>query len=73
MIEWSPAPGSGRVVAVAYNAEAEQILVQFPDGIRWWYGQCPLQVWEDFTAPGTSMGKYIHQVLNQHPNGRYDR
>lgn len=72
MIEWMPVAGSARVVADAYDPETERILVEFPTGIRWWYGNCPLQVWEEFNAPGTSKGQYISMVLNHHPNGRYD-
>jgi hypothetical protein len=60
------------VAAVAYESDTETILVQFPNGIRWWYANCPLQVWEEFNAPGVSKGKYIAQVLNGHPNGRRD-
>jgi hypothetical protein len=72
MIEWIPVAGSSRVVAVAYREDTETILVQFPDDIRWWYGACPPQVWEEFNAPGTSKGTYIARVLNYHPNGRYE-
>ena len=72
MIEWIPVGGSTRVAANAYDAEREMILVQFHDGIRWWYGNCPQMTWEEFDAPGTSKGQYITAVLNQHPNGRYE-
>lgn len=70
MYEWLPISGSSRIVAAAYDAATEQILVEFPEGIRWWYGECPAIVWEEFMAPGTSKGQYIHRVLNHHPNGR---
>ena len=71
MIEWSPVSGSSRIVAEAYDDEAERIYVRFPDGVEWWYAACPRHVWEQFTAPGQSRGLYIHQVLNQKPNGRH--
>ena len=63
--------GSKRIVAEAYDAESETIYVRFTDGVEWWYGACPLPVWEEFTAFGQSRGRYIHQVLNHKPNGRH--
>ena len=71
MIEWSPVSGSSRIVAEAYEEEAERIFVRFPDGVEWWYAACPRHVWDEFTAPGQSRGQYIHQVLNHKPNGRH--
>ena len=70
MLEWMQVRDSKRVVAVAYDEEAERIYVQFPDGVRWWYAGCPRQTWEEFTAPGTSKGQYIDRVLNSHPYGQ---
>lgn len=71
MIDWIPVAGSTRVVAEAYDAEAERILVRFREGVEWWYGACPPSVWAQFTAPGQSRGQFIHQVLDHKPNGRY--
>lgn len=71
MIEWSPVSGSSRIVAEAYDEEAERIYVRFPDGVEWWYAACPRHVWEEFTTPGQSRGQYIHLVLNHKPNGRH--
>jgi hypothetical protein len=71
MIEWSPVSGSTRIVAEAYDPTAETIYVRFPNGIEWWYGACPLQVWQEFTAAGQSRGQFIAHVLNYKPNGRY--
>ena len=71
MIEWSPVSGSSRIVAEAYEEEAERIYVRFPDGVEWWYAACPRHVWDEFTALGQSRGQYIHQVLNHKPNGRH--
>lgn len=71
MIEWAPVEGSSRVVAEAYVAETETILVRFPDGVEWAYSACPPAVWEEFTAPGQSRGEYIARVLNAKPNGRW--
>lgn len=71
MIEWTPVTGSSRIVAEAYDPETETIYVRFPDGVEWWYRACPPQVWAEFAAAGQSRGKYIHQVLNNKPNGRY--
>ncbi|MFN8546601.1 MAG: KTSC domain-containing protein [Candidatus Eisenbacteria bacterium] len=71
MIQWKSVTGSSRIVAEAYDAEAERIYVRFPNGIEWWYAACPRNVWEAFSAFGQSRGQYIHQVLNHKPNGRH--
>ena len=70
MIEWIEVSGSTRIVAEAYNTETETIYVRFPDGVEWFYAACPPDVWQQFTAPGQSRGKFIHTVLNFKPNGR---
>lgn len=70
-IEWQYVE-STRIVAEGYDPGAETIYVEFPrGGVQWWYGACPPDVWEQFTAPGQSRGQFIHQVLNGKPNGRY--
>jgi hypothetical protein len=71
MLEWNPVLGSERIVAEAYDADGERICVRFTDGVEWWYGACPPDIWEAFTAPGQSKGAYIAQVLNHKPNGRF--
>jgi hypothetical protein len=71
MIEWTPVSGSTRIVAESYDAAAETIYVRFPDGVEWWYGACPSQVWQEFTSPGQSRGQFIARTLNFKPNGRY--
>lgn len=58
------------VVAVAYDREGEKILVEFDNGVRYWYGECTPLTWDEFMAPGQSKGQYIHQVLEGHPYGR---
>lgn len=69
-IEWK-AVSSTRIVAEAYNAESEEIYVEFPKGgVRWWYGACPEDVWARFTAEGQSRGQFINEVLDYKPNGR---
>jgi hypothetical protein len=71
MIEWVEVSGSIRIVAEAYDSISETIYVRFPNGVEWWYGACPLHVWEEFTAPGQSRGQYIKDNLNYKPNGRH--
>lgn len=71
MIVWNTVSGSTRIVAEAYDAETERILVRFPNGVEWWYAACPRNIWEEFTTLGQSRGKYIHEVLNHKPNGRF--
>lgn len=70
MIEWVVVSGSSRIVAEAYDPETEIIYVRFPDGVEWLYEACPPHVWQEFTAPGRSRGKYISDVLNLKPNRR---
>lgn len=69
MIEWQPVPASSRIVAEAFLAELETILVRFPNGKEWAYSACSQEVWEQFTAPGQSRGEYIAAVLNAKPHG----
>lgn len=70
MIEWTPVSGSDRIVAEAYDPDAETINVRFPNGVEWYYAACPPDTWECFTAPGQSRGEYIASTLNHKPNGR---
>lgn len=70
-LEWN-AVESTRIIAEAYDPVTETIYVEFPtNGVQWWYGSCPPDVWEQFTSSGQSRGQFIHQVLNAKPNGRY--
>ena len=71
MIEWSEVSGSTRIIAEAYDQEAETIYVRFPNGVEWAYAACPRDVWEEFSAPGQSRGQYISQILNLKPNARH--
>ena len=70
MLNWQSVGGSSRIVAEAYDSDNEVIYVRFPDGVEWWYSECPLHVWDEFTSPGQSRGKYIAAVLDHKPNGR---
>ena len=72
MTDWINITDSSRVVAIAYDAEQEAILARFPDGVEWQYFGCPSGVWEDFTALGTSKGRFIKYVLNTHIHGPLD-
>lgn len=69
MPDWRPVD-SARITDEAYDAENETIYVRFPDGVEWYYAACPPDVWEAFTSPGQSRGRFIHQSLNSKPNGR---
>lgn len=71
MIDWQPVIGSSRIVAEAYIAESETILVRFPSGVEWAYSACPPTTWQEFTAPGQSRGEYIAAVLDSKPMGRW--
>jgi hypothetical protein len=72
MLDWIGVGDSHRVSAVAYDSSKEIIYVRFcKDGIEWWYGNCPPHLWEEFIRPGVSKGRFIHDVLDAHPNGRF--
>ena len=69
-LEWIPVEGSERISAMAYDSATETIYVQFPKGgTQWHYDGCPPHLWSEFVA-APSKGQYIHQVLNNRPNGR---
>ena len=70
MFEWIPVE-SKAMTAYGYDPEAETIYIRFNDGKEWWYAACTRQVWEEFTAPGVSAGKFLNNVLRPRPNGRY--
>lgn len=72
VVEWISVDDSDRVVAVAYDQDAEMICVRFPNDVEWCYEGCPPRVWEDFMAPGASKGRFIHDVLNHQPHHRYE-
>ena len=72
MVDWIPINDSERVIAIAYDPDAEIICVRFPDGVEWCYEACTPRVWEDFIAPGTSKGAFIRDVLNHQPHHRYE-
>lgn len=67
MIEWKVVEGSSRIVAEAYLADEQIILVRFPDGVEWAYLECPPHIWEEFTDPRQSRGAYISSVLDSKP------
>lgn len=71
MIEWIPVADSQAIEAEAYDPEAERIYLRFHGGQEWWYAACPPQVWQEFTAPGQSRGKYFHAVLKYKPSGQH--
>lgn len=72
MIDWIDVTDSERVVAVAYDSDEETIYVRFKNsGVEWCYRSCPPQIWEQFTLPGVSKGRYIREVLDHHPHGRH--
>ena len=72
VIDWQLVAGSSRVVAEAYDAETDTIVVRFPDGVEWAYAACPPAVWAEYSAPGQSRGEYIARVLDAKPNGRWN-
>ncbi len=70
VIEWIEVTDSDRVSAIAYDAETERILVCFKSGgTEWQYHGCPPVVWEQFSDPATSKGRFIYEQLNTHTHG----
>lgn len=69
MMQWIDVVDSTRIIAMAYEEESETIYVRFPNGVEWFYSQCPRQTWEEFQV--SPKGEYIHSTLNSRPNGRY--
>ncbi len=71
-INWIDVTDSERVVAVAYDQAQETIFVRFKkDEVEWWYGSCLPHIREQFTIPAVSKGRFIREVLDNHPNGRF--
>jgi hypothetical protein len=70
MFEWKPV-ASDAISAEGYDSEAEIIYIRFKDGKEYWYSGCPQQVWDEFTEPGQSRGRYLNRVLRAKPFGRY--
>ena len=62
---------STSITAEAYDPDAEVIYVRFTSGAEYGYEACPPHVWEEFTSPGQSRGKYINEVLRFKPNQRH--
>lgn len=71
MINWKPVVGSTRITAEAYDPETETIYVRFHNGVEYLYEACSRDIWEQFTAPGQSRGRYINRVLNYKPYRKY--
>jgi hypothetical protein len=71
VIEWRPVAGSTWIVAEAYDAETETIYLRLDDGAEWAYSACPPDIWQEFTEPGQSRGKYFHRVLKFKPATRH--
>ena len=56
---------------MAYDEGTETIYVRFlRDGVECYYKNCPRSVWEEFSSPATSKGRYIKRVLDTKPYGR---
>jgi hypothetical protein len=63
---------STTVANAAYDADAEVIYVRFTGGAAYAYDACPPHVWDEFTAPGQSAGKYINETLRYKPYRKLD-
>ena len=68
-INWQPVV-SDAVTHEAYDSDSEAIYLRFNDGAEWRYEECPVHVWEEFTAPGQSRGQYFHRVLKFKPSSK---
>jgi hypothetical protein len=63
---------SSTVTSAAYDPDTEMIYVRFKDGGVYSYDQCPPHVWEEFTAPGQSPGKFLNEILRYKPYHKLD-
>jgi len=70
-LEWIDM-NSSNVESAAYNPDAEMIYVRFKEGGVYAYDQCPPHMWEEFTAPGQSPGKYVNEILKYKPYQKLD-
>lgn len=61
---------SSVISAEAYESETRTIYVRYHNGAEWGYGHCPRKVWQEFTAPGQSRGRYLNHVLKAKPAHR---
>jgi hypothetical protein len=68
-LEWIDVDSTA-VASVAYDVAAEVIYVRFTSGVEYAYEACPPHVWEEFTAPGQSHGKYVNETLKCKPYHR---
>lgn len=69
MPDWI-AISSSRATAIAYDEDQQVIYVRFADGAVYHYAECSQVVWDGLRASGVSIGRYITNVLDQHPYGR---
>jgi hypothetical protein len=70
-LDWHDLNSSTGAVA-AYDPDQEWIYVRFPDGATYVYEACPPHVWQEFTAPETSAGKYLNFTLKHKPFRKLD-
>lgn len=61
-------PDSSRLYRAWYDADRQEIEVQFVDGVHWHFLECTVQTWQNFTKT-FSPGRFIHEILNRHPHG----
>jgi hypothetical protein len=59
------------IQAIAYDPASETIYIQFPDGRRRWYEECPVTTWEALTHPDTRIAHYEATVLSHKPSGSF--
>lgn len=69
-LEWHDVDSS-RIVAEAYDPEAEIIYVRFTDGTEYCYEACPPHVLGAVHRAGAVQGTYINDVLNYKPRHKH--
>lgn len=62
-------PTSTRVDTAWYTPEEKVIEILFPDGVRWLFMNVEPATWLRFKRSG-SPGRYLHDILERHPNRR---
>jgi lysyl-tRNA synthetase class 2 len=69
-LNWIKTQDSSHVESVAYEAETQDLYVEFNDGSMYRYKNVPESVWEELQSHG-SKGRYVNIVLRRRFS--YDR
>ena len=60
---------SSNVSTIGYNADEQEIHVEFSNGAEYAYSPCPKEMWEAFQA-AASKGQFVQRVLKKQCSAR---